>query len=157
MVSSKEDEESWGHLYSKRNLPLLLGIIGLFSIIIINGNGIPVPMKEPFVKLEISVEKDTYRVGEDVQAKFLLRNMMPFPIRIRFNSNVIKKGYYADTQEGSTSQEIWPRNQTDSIILGIGSALYKDEAVSFIPLRPGDYVFYFKVEDMEMIRTIKIE
>ena len=115
------------------------------------------PMKEPFVKLEISVEKDTYRVGEDVQAQFLLRNMMPFPIRIRFNSDVIKKGYYADTHEGLISQEIWLRNQTDGIILGIGSALYKDRDIRFIPSRPGDYVFYFKVEDLELIRTIKIE
>jgi len=82
---------------------------------------------------------------------------MPFSIRIKFTSNVVKKGYYADTMEGFTSQEIWPRNQTDDIILDIGSALYKDEFVRFTPSRPGDYVFYFKVEEMELMRTIKIE
>jgi len=152
----KEEEESWGQFFTKRNLTLL-GIIGLFSIVIINGNGVPVPIKEPFVKLEILVEKETYRVGEYVQAQFLLRNMMPFSIRIKFTSNVIKKGYYADTKEGFTSQEVWPRNQTDDIFLGIGSALYEDEAISFIPSRSGDYIFYFKVEEMELMRTIRIE
>jgi hypothetical protein len=152
----KEEEESWGQFFTKRNLTLL-GIIGLFSIVIINGNGVPVPIKEPFVKLDILVEKETYRVGEDVQAQFLLRNMMPFSIRIKFTSNVIKKGYYADTKEGFTSQEVWPRNQTDDIFLGIGSALYEDEAISFIPSRSGDYIFYFKVEEMELMRTIRIE
>jgi len=152
----KEEEESWGQFFTKRNLTLL-GIIGLFSIVIINGNGVPVPIKEPFVKLDILVEKETYRVGEDVQAQFLLRNMMPFSIRIKFTSNVIKKGYYADTKEGFTSQEVWPRNQTDDIFLGIGSALYEDEAISFIPSRSGDYIFYFKVEETELMRTIRIE
>ena len=141
----------------KRNLPLLLGIIGLFSIVIIFGNGVPVPLKEPFVKLEILVEKETYRVGEDVQAQFLLRNMMPFPIRIKFTSNVVKKGYYADTKEGFTSQEVWPRNQTDDVILGIGSALYKNGSIRFTPSRPGDYIFYFKVEEMELMRIVEIE
>ena len=153
----KEEEERWGHFFTKRNFTLLLGIIGLFSIVIIIGNGVPVPIKEPFVKLEILVEKETYRVGEDVQAQFLLRNMMPFSIRIKFASNVVKKGYYADTKEGFTSQEVWPRNQTDAIMLGIGSALYRDEAISFIPSRSGDYIFYFKVEETELMRTLKIE
>ena len=152
----KEEEESWERIFTKQNLTLLLGIIGLFSIVII-GIGIPVPIKEPFVKLEILVEKETYRVGEDVQAQFLLRNMMPFSIRIKFTSNVVKKGYYADTKKGFTGQEVWPRNQTDDIFLGIGSALYEDEAISFIPSRSGDYIFYFKVEETELIRTLKIE
>jgi hypothetical protein len=151
----KEEDESWGHFFTKRNL-MSLGIIALFSIVII-GTGIPVPIKEPFVKLEILVEKETYRVGEDVQAQFLLRNMMPFSIRIKFMSNVVTKGYYADTKEGFTSQEVWPRNQTDDVLLGIGSVLYKDEFVRFTPSRPGDYVFYFKVEEMELMRTIRIE
>jgi hypothetical protein len=151
----KEEEESWERIFTKRNLTLL-GIIGLFSIVII-GNGVPVPIKEPFVKLEVLVEKETYRVGEYVQARFLLRNMMPFPIRIKFTSNVVKKGYYADTKEGFKSKEVWPRNQTDDIILGIGSALYKDRSVGFTPSRPGDYIFYFKVEEMELMRTVKIE
>ena len=142
----------------KRNLPLLLGIIGLFSIVIIFGNGVPVPLKEPFVKLEILVEKETYRVGEDVQAQFLLRNMMPFPIRIKFTSNVIKKGYYyADAKGGFTSHEVWLRNQTDGIMLGIGSALYEDSAISFIPSRSGDYIFYFKVEEMELMSTVHVD
>ena len=152
-----QKEESWGHFFSKRNLPLLLGIIGLFSIVIIFGNGVPVPIKEPFVKLEVLVEKDKYRVGEYVQAQFLLRNMMPFPIKIKFKSNVVKKGYYADTKEGFTSQEVWPRNQTDDVILGIGSALYKNGSIRFTPSRPGDYIFYFKVEEMELMRTVEIE
>jgi hypothetical protein len=152
----KDEEESWGHFFTKRNLTLL-GIIGLFSIVIINGNEVPVPIKEPFVKLEILVEKETYRVGEEVQAQFLLRNMMPFSIRIKFKSDVIKRGYYIDTQEGFTSQEVRLRNQTDGIKLSIGSALYKDEAISFIPSRSGDYLFYFKVEETELMRTVKIE
>ena len=96
----KEEEESWERIFTKRNLTLLLGIIGLFSIVIINGNGIPVPIKEPFVKLEILVEKETYRIGENVQAQFLLRNMMPFSIRIKFKSNVIKKGYSLILRKG---------------------------------------------------------
>jgi hypothetical protein len=83
--------------------------------------------------------------------------MMPFPIRIKFTSNVVKKGYYADTKEGFTSQEVWPRNQTDDVILGIGSALYKYRSVGFTPSRLGDYIFYFKVEEMELMRTVKIE
>ena len=151
------ESSRWRHFFTKRNLAFLLGIIGLFSVITIYGNGIPVPVKEPFVKLEIVVEKDTYRVGEDVQAKFLLRNMIPFPIRLKFESDVIKKGYYADTQEGFTSQERRLRNQTNGIMLGIGAALFKDETISFIPSKPGDYVFYFEVEDMELIRAVKIE
>lgn len=151
------ESSRWRHFFTKRNLAFLLGIIGLFSVITIYGNGILVPVKEPFVKLEIVVEKDTYRVGEDVQAKFLLRNMMPFPIRLKFVSDVIKKGYYADTQDGFTSQERRLRNQTNGIMLGIGSALFKDETISFIPSKPGYYIFYFGVEGMELIRTIKIE
>jgi hypothetical protein len=82
---------------------------------------------------------------------------MPFPIRIKFTSNVVKKGYYADTKEGFTSQEVWPRNQTDDVILGVGSALYKDRSVGFTPSRPGDYIFYLKVEEMELMRTVEIE
>ena len=152
----KEEEESWGQFFTKRNLTLL-GIIGLFSIVIINGNGVPVPIKEPFVKLDILVEKETYRVGEDVQAQFLLRNMMPFSIRIKFKSDVIKRGYYIDTQEGFTSQEVRLRKQTEGIKLSIGSAIYEDEAISFIPSRSGDYIFYFKVEETELMRTVKIE
>jgi hypothetical protein len=154
---NKEEEESWERIFTKRNLTLLLGIIGLFSIVIINGNGIPVPIKEPFVKLEILVEKETYRIGEDVQAQFLLRNMMPFSIRIKFKSDVIKRGYYIDTQEGFTSQEVRLRKQTEGIKLSIGSAIYEDEAISFIPSRSGDYIFYFKVEETELMRTVKIE
>ena len=153
--SDKEEDESWGHYFTRRNL-MVLGIIGFFFIVII-GNGVPVPIKEPFVKLEILVEKEIYQVGEDVPAQFLFRNMMPFSIRIKFMSNVVTKGYYADTKEGFTSQEVWPRNQTDDVFLGIGSVLYKDESVRFTPSRPGDYVFYFKVEEMELMRTIKIE
>jgi len=65
--------------------------------------------------------------------------------------------YYADTKEGFTSQEVWPRNQTDDIILGIGSALYKDGSIRFTPSRYGDYIFYFKVEEMELMRTVEIK
>lgn len=156
-IPDRDKKESWRLFFTKRNLVFLLGIIGLFSVIIIYGNGILVPVREPFVNLEIVVEKDTYRVGEEVKAKFLLKNMMPFPVRINFNSDVIKKGYYADTQEGFTGRESRLRNQNNLVMLGIGSALFGDETVSFIPSRPGDYIFYFEVEGMELIHTIEIE
>ena len=42
MVSDRENEENWRYFFTKLNLAFLLGIIGLFSVITIYGNGIPV-------------------------------------------------------------------------------------------------------------------
>jgi len=73
---------------NKRNI-LILTSVSVFIILYgINYYGISVPVEIPYVQLEIVSEKSEYIVGETTTQRYLLRNQMPFPIKLTFNTNM---------------------------------------------------------------------
>ena len=73
--------------WNKNNI---LKIAGVFVFIILLGvymYGIPVPVESPYVQLEIASEKIFFNVGDTVFQQYLIRNQMPFPIRINLTKD----------------------------------------------------------------------
>ena len=127
----------------KKGFTLLFLVISAYWL---NYHGVTVPASEPFVKFEITTERETYYLGEVPNAKYLIRNMMPFPIRLVITEDIIKKGRYANETNGFTSTRTLSENKTLDIKIDSGQAFGENSGMGFVSNRPGEIVFeYFIV------------
>ena len=121
-------------------------VILLVTAYWLNYHGVTVPASEPFVKFEIFTERETYHLGEVPQAKFLIRNMMPFPIRIIITEDIFEEGKYANETKGFIHTRTLSENKTLDIKIDIGQAYGENTGMGFVSNRLGEIVFeYFIV------------
>ena len=121
-----------------------------------NVKGVTVPTSEPNVKFEIVTERETYYVGEVAQAKFLIRNMMPFPIRIVITEDIIESGRYANETKGGIHTEYHSEEKPLDVRIGIGHAYGENTGMGPNTIRSGEYIFEYYVAGNNITHSVNI-
>ena len=62
---------------------VLMGILTATYI-----TGVPVPACRPYVEPQIWLERDSYHLGESVMANYVLKNNMPFPVKVTLTEGI---------------------------------------------------------------------
>ena len=138
----------------KRALTLIsLIFLGLWAYL----EGVPVPTGEPYVKFEIITERDTYYVGESVPAQFLIRNLMPFPVRIEITNTMFTKYRYTDKEGGSYASIGGGKEKPYSIKIAAGHAYNEGHTLGpASTVRTGTLMFIFEHGDQILNHTVSI-
>jgi len=121
-----------------------------------NIKGVTVPTSEPYVKFEIVTERETYYVGEVAQAKFLIRNMMPFPIRIVITEDIEIRRRYANETKAAISHQYFSEDKPLDVRIGIGHAYGENRYSGLHTSRSGEIVFEFYVAGNNITHSVNI-
>jgi len=115
--------------------------------------GVSVPFESPFVRLEISSEKDVYYVGEHMEQEFLVRNQMPFPIQLTFTKKITIN--YLILENTTQAGRIWERWE-DKVIRIDAFGDYELMLAGPILDDPCTFMFILDVEDLQATRIVYI-
>ena len=131
---------------------VLLGILTATYII-----GIPVPACRPYVEPQILLERDSYHLGEIVRANFVLKNNMPFPVRVTLTEGVHYEVYmeeipYEVSRGGSTGL----RETPEEIRIGLVNAAWSFVNGGPTTVTLGQLTFNLTVENMTAKKTVTI-
>ena len=119
--------------------------------------GVPVPTSEPFVKFEIVTESDTYYLGERVPAQFLIRNLMPFPVRIEITDTMYTKYRYTDKEGESYASIGGGKEKPYTIKIAAGHAYNEGHTLGpASTVRTGTLMFIFEHGDQILTHTVSI-
>ncbi len=134
----------------------IIKITGVFVLIILLGvytYGVSVPFESPFVKLEIRSEKDVYNLGENSKQEFLVRNQMPFPVKLTFTKNITIN--YLILENTTQAGTIWERWE-DKVIRIDAFGDYELMLAGPTLDDPYTLMFILNVEDLQETRIVHI-
>ena len=131
---------------------VLVGILAATYII-----GVPVPACRPYVEPQIWLERDIYHVGESVRANVVLKNNMPFPVRVTLTEGIHCEMYMEEIpDEVSRIGSRNPRKTPEEIRIGLVQAAWHYLDGGPTTVTPGQLTFNFTVENMTIKKTVTI-
>lgn len=132
-------------------------IILLITAYWLTYHGVTVPASEPFVRFEIVTERETYHLGESIMAHFQIRNMMPFPIRIKIDETMFRKAKHSLDKGWSVSTHGSGKNKPYEVKIEPGHAYLENHGIGpAYTTKLGEYLFNLEYGDQTINHSVSI-